>query len=147
MAWYDNAIIFYDWIRYGEDLDTSYAEFLVKKAKDIRANTLAFCSCKGWSKIAAGGGSNPSVGFEIRTFRFVVNVAPSATPFTIHNSHLPHLSRHKATPLGLWLFFFSCLRSAIFHIITVGGGRDEDVKAYNQSGKQRPTADRAFKNL
>ncbi len=47
MAWYDNAIIFYDWIRYGEDLDTSYAEFLVKKAKDICANTLAFCSCVG----------------------------------------------------------------------------------------------------
>ena len=43
MAWYERATIFYDWIRYGEDLGADYPQQVVQKALDLRVDTLAFC--------------------------------------------------------------------------------------------------------
>ena len=43
MAWYENATIFYDWIRYAEDLDEAYARHLIRKTLDCHCDTLAFC--------------------------------------------------------------------------------------------------------
>ena len=43
MAWYENATIFYDWVRYGEDLTPDYARYVVQKTLDVGADTLAFC--------------------------------------------------------------------------------------------------------
>ena len=47
MAWYENARIFYDWIRYGEDLTSDYADWLVQKTLDVHANALTFCAVVG----------------------------------------------------------------------------------------------------
>lgn len=47
MAWYENARIFYDWIRYGEDLTSDYAHWLVQKTLDVHANALTFCAQVG----------------------------------------------------------------------------------------------------
>ncbi len=43
MAWYENATIFYDWVRYGEELDRNYPRDVVGKAIDLGVDTLAFC--------------------------------------------------------------------------------------------------------
>lgn len=43
MPWYENAIVFYDWVRCGEDLSPDYARHVVGKAVDLHADTLAFC--------------------------------------------------------------------------------------------------------
>ena len=42
MAWYEHPRIFYDWIRYGEDLTSEYAQWVVQKTIKIHADTLAF---------------------------------------------------------------------------------------------------------
>ena len=43
MAWHERATIFYDWVRYGEDLTPAYAEHVVQKTLDTHCDTLAFC--------------------------------------------------------------------------------------------------------
>ncbi len=43
MRWYERATIFYDWVRYGEDLTPEYARHVVQKTLDLHADTLAFC--------------------------------------------------------------------------------------------------------
>ena len=43
MAWHERATIFYDWIRYGEDLTPAYAQQVVRKTLDTHCDTLAFC--------------------------------------------------------------------------------------------------------
>jgi len=43
MAWYEHPRIFYDWVRYGEDLTPEYARWIVQKTLDTHADTLAFC--------------------------------------------------------------------------------------------------------
>ena len=43
MSWYEQATIFYDWTRYGEDLTAEYPRQVVTKALDLHADTLAFC--------------------------------------------------------------------------------------------------------
>lgn len=43
MAWHERATIFYDWVRYGEDLSPAYAEHVVQKTIDTHCDTLAFC--------------------------------------------------------------------------------------------------------
>jgi hypothetical protein len=43
MAWYEHPRIFYDWVRYGEDLTPEYARWVVQKTINIHADTLAFC--------------------------------------------------------------------------------------------------------
>jgi hypothetical protein len=43
MPWYEQPTIFYDWVRYGEDLRSEYAEWLVQKTLNVHADTLAFC--------------------------------------------------------------------------------------------------------
>jgi hypothetical protein len=47
MEWYERATIFYDWIRYGEDLTLEYAEWVVQKTLNVHADTLAFCAVVG----------------------------------------------------------------------------------------------------
>jgi len=47
MEWYESAIIHYDWVRYGENLSRDYARFVVRKALDLHADTLAFCAQVG----------------------------------------------------------------------------------------------------
>ena len=47
MAWYEHPTIFYDWVRYGEDLTPEYARWLVQKTLDVHADTLAFCVVVG----------------------------------------------------------------------------------------------------
>lgn len=47
MAWYEHPIIFYDWVRYGEDLTPEYARWVVQKTLDVHADTLAFCAVVG----------------------------------------------------------------------------------------------------
>jgi len=43
MAWYEHPIIFYDWARHREALTPEYARWVVQKALDLNADTLAFC--------------------------------------------------------------------------------------------------------
>ena len=43
MKWYVHPRIFYDWVRYGEDLTPDYARHVVQKALDLKTDTLAFC--------------------------------------------------------------------------------------------------------
>ena len=43
MSWYERATIFYDWVRYGEDLTAEYPRHVVQKALDLHTDTLAFC--------------------------------------------------------------------------------------------------------
>lgn len=43
MAWYEHPIIFYDWVRYGEDLTPEYPRWVVGKTLNVHADTLAFC--------------------------------------------------------------------------------------------------------
>jgi hypothetical protein len=47
VPWYQHATIFYDWVRYGEDLTPGYARWLVQKTLDVHADTLAFCAVVG----------------------------------------------------------------------------------------------------
>ena len=47
MEWYENPRIFYDWIRYGEDLTPEYARWVVQKTLDVHADTLSFCVVVG----------------------------------------------------------------------------------------------------
>jgi hypothetical protein len=47
MTWYEHATIFYDWVNYGEDLTPEYARWVVQKARDVHADTLAFCAVVG----------------------------------------------------------------------------------------------------
>jgi hypothetical protein len=47
VSWYERATIFYDWVRYGEDLTPEYARWLVQKTLDVHADTLAFCAVVG----------------------------------------------------------------------------------------------------
>lgn len=47
MEWYASPRIFYDWARYGEDLTPEYARWVVQKALDVHADTLAFCVVVG----------------------------------------------------------------------------------------------------
>ncbi len=47
MSWYEHPRIFYDWVRYGEDLTPEYAQWVVQKTVDIHADTLAFCVVVG----------------------------------------------------------------------------------------------------
>jgi hypothetical protein len=47
MPWYEHPIIFYDWVRYGEDLTPDYARWVVQKALNVHADTLAFCVVVG----------------------------------------------------------------------------------------------------
>jgi len=43
MKWYDSAAIYYEWVRYGGQLEGNYADGVVQKALDLKADTLAFC--------------------------------------------------------------------------------------------------------
>jgi hypothetical protein len=43
MKWYEQPRIFYDWVRYGEDLDRKYARWLIQKTLDLNCDSLAFC--------------------------------------------------------------------------------------------------------
>ena len=43
MKWYEQPRIFYDWVRYGEDLNQEYARWLIQKTLDLNCNSLAFC--------------------------------------------------------------------------------------------------------
>ena len=45
--WYEYPIIFYDWVRYGEDLTPEYARWEVQRALNAHADTLAFCVVVG----------------------------------------------------------------------------------------------------
>ena len=45
--WYICPRIFYDWVRYGEDLTPEYAWEAMQMAVDIHADTLAFCVQNG----------------------------------------------------------------------------------------------------
>ena len=45
--WYICPRIFYDWVRYGEDLTPEYAWEAVQMAVDIHADTMAFCVQNG----------------------------------------------------------------------------------------------------
>lgn len=47
MPWYEQPIIYYDWVRYGEDLTPEYAEWIVQKARNIHADTVSFCVVVG----------------------------------------------------------------------------------------------------
>jgi len=47
MTWYEHPTIFYDWVRYGEDLTPEYARWVVQKAVNVHADTLAFCTVVG----------------------------------------------------------------------------------------------------
>jgi len=43
MKWYESAAIYYEWVRYGGNLESDYADSIVQKALDLQADTLAFC--------------------------------------------------------------------------------------------------------
>jgi len=43
MTWYEHPRIFYDWVRYGEDLTLDYVQHVVQKTLDLNCDTLAFC--------------------------------------------------------------------------------------------------------
>ena len=43
MVWHEYPIIFYDWVRHGEELTPEYARWVVQKTRDLNADTLAFC--------------------------------------------------------------------------------------------------------
>ncbi len=43
MPWYEHPIIFYDWVRFGEDLTPEYPQEVIQKVLDVEADTLAFC--------------------------------------------------------------------------------------------------------
>jgi len=47
MEWYIHPRIFYDWVRYGEDLTPEYARSVMQKAIDVHTDTLAFCVVVG----------------------------------------------------------------------------------------------------
>lgn len=47
MEWYVCPRIFYDWVRYGEDLTPGYARWVMQKAIDVHTDTLAFCVVVG----------------------------------------------------------------------------------------------------
>ncbi|MCK4282739.1 MAG: beta-galactosidase trimerization domain-containing protein [Candidatus Brocadiae bacterium] len=47
VPWYDRAAMFYDWVRYGEDLTPDYPREVVQKVLDVGADSLAFCVTVG----------------------------------------------------------------------------------------------------
>lgn len=47
MAWYEDARIYYEWVDYGKNLDLAYVEWIVQKALNVHADTLAFCVVNG----------------------------------------------------------------------------------------------------